>query len=726
MTSEAAEPTPDQPAVEPSTLRVVGGRALILLGLSALAVVQPLLDLFGKNPEFFVAGDYSRGQIIWFALLIAIVPPLVGAAIVAVATVIDRRAGSIAFMVVAGVFAAAFVLAVLRTAGLDVLVPVLLLGIAGAAGVVWLVQRTTGGRLLITYLAAANLLFVGMFLFASPAADLVSGASGGDVGAFSLDVPDGPVVVIILDEFPAATIMRSDGTINEERYPGFAALASVSTWFRNASSQYNLTHQAVPSVLDGHLADDGALPVYSDYPENLFTLLGAVVPVYRYESVTDMCPESVCAPADGQPLTQAFEDASIVYGHRVLPEAFRDDLPAIDNSWGAYGAPAGADGGAADDAGGSGAAGDEVESDGAGDGTEPPSYINQAYSRWQGLDADERSPVGQAAILQAGIEAITEEPALHFSHVALPHRPWVLTSNGLTSSFTPTLIRDEADPAFDFENRMEYQFHAMQVGAADTLIVQLLERLQSLPNWEDTLLVVTSDHGTNLTPPDMGRMRITDANVDEALRVPLFIKAPGQTEGEVRDESVQNLDVLPSIVDLLDADVDWDFDGHSLYDGSEATVEPRVSPDVDAVIDIAARRAEEFPYGDDWVALAAVGDNGDLVGEDIDALTIGAPSDIAVTIDQADQFASLPTPQGQVPLGLSGTVSAATRSTEPPELLVAINGRVAGVIGGYTPSGDGWTFLGYVADLYAEGDNDVVVYEVTRGPEPTLHEVSRP
>ena len=39
-------------------------RALIILGLSGLAVAQPLLDLFGNNPEFFVAGNYSRAQIV--------------------------------------------------------------------------------------------------------------------------------------------------------------------------------------------------------------------------------------------------------------------------------------------------------------------------------------------------------------------------------------------------------------------------------------------------------------------------------------------------------------------------------------------------------------------------------------------------------------------------------------------------------------------------------------
>jgi hypothetical protein len=31
-----------------------------LLALTAVAVTQPLLDLFGKNPEFFVASDMTK------------------------------------------------------------------------------------------------------------------------------------------------------------------------------------------------------------------------------------------------------------------------------------------------------------------------------------------------------------------------------------------------------------------------------------------------------------------------------------------------------------------------------------------------------------------------------------------------------------------------------------------------------------------------------------------
>ena len=78
---------------------------------------------------------------------------------------------------------------------------------------------------------------------------------------------------------------------------------------------------------------------------------------------------------------------------------------------------------------------------------------------------------------------------------------------------------------------MEFQLHSMQVGAVDTLITDLLDHLRQLPNWDETLLVVTSDHGSNLTPPDSGGCASPTPNREEAFRVPLFVKAPGQTRG---------------------------------------------------------------------------------------------------------------------------------------------------------------------------------------------------
>jgi hypothetical protein len=121
--------------------------------------------------------------------------------------------------------------------------------------------------------------------------------------------------------------------------------------------------------------------------------------------------------------------------------------------------------------------------------------------------------------------------------------------------------------------------------------------------------------------------------------------------------------------------------------------------------------------------LAAVGPNGDLVGSDVAELGVGPASELRIRLDQADQFGAVPTADGRAPFVLTGTVTGPNPS--PSDLVVAINGRVAGILGGPRPAGGGVAVSGYVADLYRRGANDVVVYEVGRdGTEVTLHEVA--
>ena len=197
-------------------------RAFVILGLSGLAVTQPLLDLFGSNPEFFVAGNYSRGQIVWFAR----------AHRRRAAARRHRRHGPgharstvasarVVFGVVAAALATAFALGLLRTLGVD------------ARGRRRRARRAArrrrwrcsscdrrGMQLFVSYLAVANLFFVGSFLFLSPTSELIAGGRAADVGEVVVPPLDGPVVLIVLDELPAATMMRADGIAERGAVPG--------------------------------------------------------------------------------------------------------------------------------------------------------------------------------------------------------------------------------------------------------------------------------------------------------------------------------------------------------------------------------------------------------------------------------------------------------------------------------------------------------------------------
>ena len=45
--------------------------------------------------------------------------------------------------------------------------------------------------------------------------------------------------------------------------------------------------------------------------------------------------------------------------------------------------------------------------------------------------------------------------------------------------------------------------------------------------------------------------------------MPLFVKEPGQTEGDVSDANVLTIDVLPTIADVLDIEIPFEVDGRS-------------------------------------------------------------------------------------------------------------------------------------------------------------------
>lgn len=704
------------------TRRHRGYGAAALVGVAGVAITQPVLDLFGKNPEFFVAGRYGATQIVVFALLVAFLPGLTAVAAVRLAWLVSPRVGDVTFASALAGFAFLFGLVVLDHLGVDGPWLVFAGASALAGSSVYVVHTHGSARTFLSLLAIGNVVFLLLFLFASPTAELVVGGASASVDDL-VQAPElkGNVIVVIFDELPVTTLLRPDGTINDARYPNFARLAASATWFRNASSHSSLTTESVPSILTGTMYEDGQLPTYRDHPRNLLTLFGSRYPIDRYEPVTDMCPPDTCEPLPARSVRDALEDSAIVYGHQVLPGALADDLPAIDHSWGDFGD----DLGPTSDAPGDSAV-DATTAPDEGSPTPPAtgSVPDDGFGRWRDLALTEKSPGGQLNVFDRSISAIDASPTAHFIHVALPHFPWYLTPWGTSlTGFPHGLSEDRDAPGFERIVEMVYQAHSLQVGAVDAALGRLIDHLEQIGAWDDALLVVTSDHGTSLLPPDFGRAP-TENNQDEVFRIPLFIKAPGQQTGDVRDDVAQTIDILPSVIDLLGVRSDWEFDGHSLYDGSAATIDPKIDSRMEAAFDVAARHSAAFRRDDGWVGLFAVGDQGDLVGRPIDGLTVGQPSDLTWSLEEAGLFDSLPTGDGHVPYVLLGTVITPDAG-RPPDLVVAVNGTAAGVVSAHDRSGSGWRLVGMVGHFFRAGANEVVAYQVERTPlGPVLHRVS--
>ena len=345
----------------------------------------------------------------------------------------------------------------------------------------------------------------------------------------------------------------------------------------------------------------------------------------------------------------------------------REALPAIDQGWGDF------DQAASIALGGSAAAGDPL-------------------LEWQNQQATEVSRTAERTRLIESVVAAASEPAdpkpeLFFVHSVLPHAPWERAPDGtlLTRSADHDLPLDETGRWTTSEPDVihAYQRHALQVGHVDRMIGDLVAGMKEAGRWEDSVLVVTADHGTSFTPGTSRRVG-EDASLDEVYRVPLFVHAPGQDSPDIDDRLTRLADVVPTIMNLLEVSVDdWGLDGVSLVDGQDLPerVEVRsgnetltVAPTNDGALSTAERNAAWFPHGTGWSAIAAPGDAGALVGTDVADLDVRSGAGVATTdvdasvVDRSTGSAPLLIPIAVEPTG-----------EMPERILVAVDGIVAGV-----------------------------------------------
>ena len=167
-----------------------------------------------------------------------------------------------------------------------------------------------------------------------------------------------------------------------------------------------------------------------------------------------------------------------------------------------------------------------------------------------------------------------DRPTLYLQHALLPHEPWIYLPSGHAArpkgnDPIPGINRPIGfhDPDLTRHNESR---HLLQVGFVDRQVGLLLDRLKRTGLLDDALVVVTADHGYAFELGVKDRRLVTESNVDEVAPVPLFVKAPGQTSGEVNRNVVRNLDLVPTVADLLNTRVPWTHDGRSAFAPSAA------------------------------------------------------------------------------------------------------------------------------------------------------------
>lgn len=682
---------------------LVGGGHLAVL--SSFAVAQPLFDLLSRYAEFFAVRGSTRWDIVVLALVLTLGPPVALLALELLAWLVDGRFQHILHLVLVAGLAGVLLIQVLkRSLGLGSTAA--LIGCAAVVGglVALAYRRVRPLRAILTVLIPAPAIFLALFLFTSPVSKLVLTARAeAKVARVSAQAP---VVVVVFDELPVTSIMGPDGAIDAVRFPNFARLASRATWFRNTSTISSQTTRAVPAIVTGRLPRRGQLPIASDHPQNLFTLLGGEYALDVSESQTRICPPELCrdveAPRAARRARSLYSDVGIVYLHLLAPPEYEARLPAITNQWMNFGT-----------------AEEEVAE---------RALVQQAARTVVGRpEVKERFYEGRVRQLKQFVRSIERRrgrPTLSFLHVLLPHGPWQYFPSGSQSALlNPTAPGRQGDTWTDRSLALQaYQRHLLQARFTDALLGRIVRRLQRLRLYDGSLVVVTADHGVSFRAGDE-RRHPSATNLQDLAFVPLLVKRPGQRQGQVLDRHVRTIDILPTIADALGIRIPWAVDGRSAFRGGRAAGTITISDRSAAFQRLLAartaalaRQVRLFGSGADRPGIFGIGPHPELIGRSLADLRRRAAAGTTVSLDELEQKLLRALPEGTafVPSPLQGSLAGAG-ATPGRALAVAVNGTVAAVCTAFSDSGATRFSALVPEEAFRAGRNDVELFWIEPG-----------
>lgn len=156
------------------------------------------------------------------------------------------------------------------------------------------------------------------------------------------------------------------------------------------------------------------------------------------------------------------------------------------------------------------------------------------------------------------VEQNRDRDFLLWTHYFDPHMPYdppkdFLPAEGYVPSIGPRFDRLEEvrdgrlDPSPD-ERRWIHRLYEAEVRFVDSQLGRFLEKLDELGIYEDSLIILTADHGEEFW--DHNNLEHGHTLYQELLNVPLIIKLPGAAKPKRIEQFVPNEDVLPTVLEL--------------------------------------------------------------------------------------------------------------------------------------------------------------------------------
>jgi hypothetical protein len=283
----------------------------------------------------------------------------------------------------------------------------------------------------------------------------------------------------------------------------------------------------------------------------------------------------------------------------------------------------------------------------------------------------------------------------------------------------------------DWSVAQALQQHLLQVVATDAWLGALVDQLRSLGLYDEALLVVMADHGASFWPGESLRWLAELSHPEDILRVPFFVKAPGQRRGGPSDVELLTIDTLPTIASLLAAPLPWPVAGCAANDegcrrereATRARVFDRNDAEVAVASDLplgqaSAERVRSL-FGPGLGGLHVWGPHARLIGRSSDELRSPQVSSLRARVSPRALEAVRSDPSRFSPARISGSLRSrdtGIRIEGRPQVAIAIDGVVRATAPTFPHAAGSLSFSVFVAEeVLAPGRHTIEVHEI--GPD---------
>ncbi|MDQ2700864.1 MAG: sulfatase-like hydrolase/transferase [Actinomycetota bacterium] len=645
-----------------------------IAGCWSLAISWPVFQRFDSGAEVLTMIEARGMDLLLFTVLVAFAGPvlLMLAELLARRFISDRMArifhasvlGVLLGLVVWQVLQASPVLAMLALAAIAVLVTCFYL-------------RSELLRNFALMLGIATPVVLGLFLFSYPIrAEVLPGKPAMPPQKTESMTP---VVMVVLDELPLALLLDGNGELDEKLIPELKPLAGQSSFYPQTLAVGDQTLSAMPAIMTGEEAakgEDRPPPGLPGYPDNLCSITADAAFVVRAEeTITDLCPRQAGSRLVLAQLLRTGMSPDYVTGagetERLTPGSIFEDM--IGKFTGRYQPP-------------------------------PPVYGAE-----------------RPALARGFIENLDPVPrSVSLLHLIMPHAPFQFLPDG--RGYPSLVLGDEGtrraleDPVSEAETLKHMQQNIAQTRFSLKLVNDLIDRMKELGVWDESLFVVTADHGASFKV-GKSRRTIEEGNEGWLLPVPLFIKYPDQEKGEVISRPVSSKDITPTVLDVLGLKPSPRATGQSLFNTTDNGPGPRE-------IEVTSTDEEDFIFDTNLIrknereavrlkakgfasgSLYAIGGRAELLGRTVkgngrwESVEAGFMTGGPVIEADPDAIFSPAYVQAELP-GLT---------SDPGTIAVAVNGKVAATTRAWQRDGKWMTGVNVPPDAFRKGENTLALY----------------